>query len=85
MARGTVRYWAAAKDAAGVAEEPFEAVTLGDLVAKITLKYENPDLARVLGLSSFLVNGSPAGTRDPHAVEIPEGATVEVLPPFAGG
>ncbi|MEU8265521.1 MoaD/ThiS family protein [Sphaerisporangium sp. NPDC049002] len=85
MTRGTVRYWAAAKEAAGVAEEPFEAVTLGDLVAEITLKYENSDLARVLGRSSFLVNGNPAGMRDPHTVEIPQGATVEVLPPFAGG
>jgi saccharopine dehydrogenase-like NADP-dependent oxidoreductase len=49
MAKGTVRYWAAAKEAAGVAEEPFEATTLADLVAKITLKYRNPDLERVLG------------------------------------
>jgi sulfur-carrier protein len=85
MARGTVRYWAAAKDAAGIAEEPFDALTLGDLVAQITRKYENPDLARVLERSSFLVDGHPAGTRDRHAVELSEGATVEVLPPFAGG
>ncbi|MFC4590681.1 MoaD/ThiS family protein [Sphaerisporangium corydalis] len=85
MARGMVRYWAAAKEATGVAEEAFDAVTLGDLVAQITLKHENPDLVRVLGRSSFLVDGHPAGTRDPHAVELPEGATVEVLPPFAGG
>ncbi|MET8141571.1 MoaD/ThiS family protein [Sphaerisporangium sp. NPDC005288] len=85
MARGLVRYWAAAKEAAGVAEEPFEAVTLGDLVVQITSKHENPDLTRVLGRSSFLVDGAPAGTRDPHVVELPDGATVEVLPPFAGG
>jgi sulfur-carrier protein len=85
MARGTVRYWAAAKEAAGIAEEPFEALTLGDLVAEITQKTANPDLSRVLGRSSFLVDGSPAGTRDPFTVELPQGATVEVLPPFAGG
>lgn len=85
MARGVVRYWAAAKEATGVAEEPFEAATLGELVAQITLKYENPDVVRVLGRSSFLIDGHPAGIRDPHAVPIPEGATVEVLPPFAGG
>lgn len=85
MARGIVRYWAAAKAAAGIAEEPFEAHTLGDLVVEIMQKYENPDLSRVLGRSSFLVDGHPAGVRDPHAIELPEGATVEVLPPFAGG
>jgi molybdopterin converting factor small subunit len=85
MARGTVRYWAAAKDAAGVAEESFDANNLGDLMAKITQKHGKSDLPRVLGRSSFLVNGHPAGTRDPRTVELPEGATVEVLPPFAGG
>ncbi|WP_248962501.1 MoaD/ThiS family protein [Sphaerisporangium perillae] len=85
MARGTVRFWAAAKEAAGVAEEPFEALTLGDLVAQITLKYEKSDLPRVVARSSFLVNGDPAGTRDLRTITLPEGATVEILPPFAGG
>jgi len=82
MAVGTVRYWAAAKAAAGVAEEPFEAATLGELVKKIT---RNPDLERVLGRSSFLIDGNPAGKRDLDSIELPDGATVEVLPPFAGG
>lgn len=82
MATGTVRYWAAAKEAAGIAEEPFDASTLGDLVAKIT---KNHQLERVLQRSSFLVNGAPAGVRDPYSVDLPEGAVVEVLPPFAGG
>jgi molybdopterin converting factor small subunit len=82
MATGTVRYWAAAKAAAGVAEEPFDAATLGDLVAKIT---SNPELGRLLARCSFLVNGDPAGKRDPYQVELPQGAIVEVLPPFAGG
>ncbi|GIH29067.1 thiamine biosynthesis protein ThiS [Acrocarpospora phusangensis] len=82
MATGTVRYWAAAKQAAGVAEESFDAETLGDLVTKITV---NPDLAKVVGRCSFLINGSPAGKRDPYTVELPDGAVVEVLPPFAGG
>ncbi|MBP2705009.1 MoaD/ThiS family protein [Microbispora sp. RL4-1S] len=82
MATGTVRYWAAAKDAAGVAEEPFAADTLGDLLAQIS---RNPELARVLRRSSFLVDAAPAGTRDPHSITLPDGAVVEVLPPFAGG
>ncbi|WP_184958302.1 MoaD/ThiS family protein [Nonomuraea endophytica] len=83
MATGKVRYWAAAKDAAGVAEEPFEAVTLGELMTKITAGRD--DLARVMRRSSFLVDGDPVGRRAHDDVVLGEGVTVEVLPPFAGG
>ncbi|MFI6457600.1 MoaD/ThiS family protein [Streptosporangium amethystogenes] len=83
MATGTVRYWAAAKDAAGIAEEPFEAETLAELMTKITPGRE--ELARVLRRSSFLVNGDPVGRRAHETIVLAEGATVEVLPPFAGG
>ncbi|MCG5216933.1 MoaD/ThiS family protein [Streptosporangium sp. KLBMP 9127] len=83
MATGTIRYWAAAKDAAGLAEEPFDAATLGELMTKIT---ENRDkLASVVRRSSFLVDGDPVGKRDHDQIVLGEGATVEVLPPFAGG
>jgi sulfur-carrier protein len=83
MATGVIRYWAAAKDAAGVAEEPFEAATLAELMAKVTL--DRDELARVVRRSSFLVNGDPVGTRAHDTIVFAEGATVEVLPPFAGG
>ncbi|WP_326828883.1 MoaD/ThiS family protein [Streptosporangium sp. NBC_01810] len=83
MATGTVRYWAAAKDAAGIAEESFEAETLAELMTKITSSRE--ELARVVRRSSFLVNGDPVGRRAHERIVLPEGATVEVLPPFAGG
>lgn len=83
MATGKIRYWAAAKDAAGVAEESFEAATLDELMTKIT---ENrAELARVCGRSSFLVDGAPVGKRAHDTVVLAEGVTVEVLPPFAGG
>ncbi|GGO02704.1 MoaD/ThiS family protein [Microbispora bryophytorum] len=82
MARGTIRYWAAAKEAAGVPEEPFDAETLGDLLAGIS---RDPAVERVLRRCSFLVDGAPAGTRDPATIDLPDGAVVEVLPPFAGG
>jgi molybdopterin converting factor small subunit len=82
MATGTVRYWAAAKEAAGLAEEPFDAETLGELLVQIA---RNPRIEQVLRRSSFLVNGAPVGTRDPDGIGLPEGAEVEVLPPFAGG
>ena len=83
MAKGTIHYWAAAKDAAGVAEESFEAETLAELMANVTLGRD--ELARVVGRSSFLVDGDPVGRRAHGAVVLAEGVTVEVLPPFAGG
>ncbi|WP_043625343.1 MoaD/ThiS family protein [Nonomuraea candida] len=83
MATGKIRYWAAAKAAAGVAEEPFDAATLGELMTKIT--QNRAELARVVRRCSFLVDGSPVGKR-PHAeVVLADGVVVEVLPPFAGG
>ncbi|MBB2909231.1 molybdopterin converting factor small subunit [Streptosporangium becharense] len=83
MATGLIRYWAAAKDAAGVAEESFEAATLAELMTKITSGREK--LAQVARRSSFLVNGDPVGRRPHDSVVLPDGATIEVLPPFAGG
>ncbi|WP_049566773.1 MoaD/ThiS family protein [Nonomuraea sp. SBT364] len=83
MALGKVRYWAAAKQAAGVAEETFEAATLGELMTKITAN--RAELARIVSRSSFLIDGSPVGKRPHDEVPLGDGVTVEVLPPFAGG
>lgn len=80
MAVGTVRYWAAARAAAGVAEEPFDAATLGEVLDAAAAAH-GAALRRVFAVASFLVDGSRAG-RD---LLLPDGATVEVLPPFAGG
>lgn len=83
---GTIRYWAAAKAAAGVAEEPYEAVTLAEALAGARARHEGrPQFGRVLTGCSFLVDGDPVGTRDHTTVELRQGGTVEVLPPFAGG
>ncbi|MEU6476332.1 MoaD/ThiS family protein [Streptomyces sp. NPDC047017] len=84
MAKVTVRYWAAAKAAAGVAEEPHEAETLAGALAAARERHPG-DLARVLPRCSFLIDGDPVGTRDHETVRLIEGGTVEVLPPFAGG
>lgn len=84
MAKGLIRYWAAARAAAGVVEEPFEAVTLGQALATAAAG-RGADFERVLERSSFLVDGAPVGTREHSTVELADGATVEVLPPFAGG
>ncbi|MBT2208150.1 MULTISPECIES: MoaD/ThiS family protein [Actinomadura] len=86
MATGTIRYWAAAKAAAGVHEEPYDAVTLADAVsAALARDGRGEEFRRVVGRSSFLVDGDPVGTRPHASVALPEGGVVEVLPPFAGG
>ena len=79
-----VRYFAGARAAAGVAEER---VALGatDTVADVLAAESGrrgPDLARVLPACSVLLNG--VAVHD-HAVAVPDGAELDVLPPFAGG
>ncbi|MEV4560945.1 MoaD/ThiS family protein [Kitasatospora sp. NPDC049285] len=81
-----MRYWAAAKSAAGVAEEPYLAGTLAEALAAVRAAHTGrPELLRVLTMSSFLVDGDPVGARDHAAVALTAGGSVEVLPPFAGG
>jgi molybdopterin converting factor small subunit len=84
MARGTVRYWAAAKAAAGIAEEPYDAATLAQALDAARGRHPG-ELERVLLRCSFLVDGDPVGKREHETVRLAEGGTVEVLPPFAGG
>ena len=84
MAKGMIRYWAAAREAAGVSEEPYDAGTLADALAAAGSR-RGPEFARVLGRSSFLIDGEPVGTRDRTGIPLPDGGTIEVLPPFAGG
>ncbi|MBB6350225.1 molybdopterin converting factor small subunit [Nonomuraea muscovyensis] len=66
-----------------MAEESFEAATLGELMTKITR--DRAELARVVSRSSFLVDGTPVGRRPHDEVVLGDGVTVEILPPFAGG
>ncbi|MFI6944250.1 MoaD/ThiS family protein [Streptomyces sp. NPDC050418] len=84
MATGTIRYWAAAKSAAGLAEEPYDAETLAEALAGARERHPG-ELVRVLQRCSFLIDGDPVGTRGHETVRLAEGGTVEVLPPFAGG
>lgn len=82
-----VRYWAAARAAAGVAEEEVvlaPPVTLSALRAEIA-GHHDARVRNVLDVCSVLVGENPVGTRDPDSVVVPSGATVEFLPPFAGG
>jgi sulfur-carrier protein len=86
MAKVTIRYWAAAKEAAGVAEESIDADTLSDLL-NTAVASRKPDgrLAVVLARSSFLVNADPVGRAAKQSIVLDDGAVIEVLPPFAGG
>lgn len=84
MPRVTVRYWAAARAAAGVAESTAEASTLGELLAAVRAAH-GERLSAVLKRCSYVVDEQPAGRRDRDRVPLRDGAVVEVLPPFAGG
>ncbi|WP_375399389.1 MoaD/ThiS family protein [uncultured Amnibacterium sp.] len=76
----TVRYFAAAAEAAGREQEVLQvAPTAGALRAELTARY-GPAMAHVLQIGSLLVDG--VVTRDPDR---PVRARVDVLPPFAGG
>jgi sulfur-carrier protein len=83
MAVVTMRYWAAAKDAAGVAEQTVTADTLAAALSVIATAGSR--LSAVLARSSFLIDGNPVGMRAAEAVPLTDGAVIEVLPPFAGG
>lgn len=77
----TVRFYAGARAAAGVLEEPAEAPTLAALLTHLSATHHER-LALVLPACSFLVDGM--AWHDSEA-PLPSGATVDVLPPFAGG
>ncbi|MGH3291749.1 MAG: MoaD/ThiS family protein [Trebonia sp.] len=86
MAKVTIRYWAAAKEAAGMREESVDAVTLRDaLDAAVASRRPDTRLATVIARSSFLVNADPVGRVAKESIMLDEGAVIEVLPPFAGG
>ena len=74
----TVRYWAGARRAAGRAEESVAAGSLGELRELLLAR---SDLAAVVRVSSFLVDGEQAS----DTTLLPAGAVIDVLPPFAGG
>jgi len=78
----TVRYFAGARAAAGRSEERLPAGLDRDrFIAQLAARHGHR-LATVLTAASFLVNGT---TWRDHEAPLPAGATVDVLPPFAGG
>jgi sulfur-carrier protein len=82
----TLRYWASARSAAGVAEEKVEATSLGDALRAVqAFRTDQPRFAQVLAVCSYVVDDVPVGKRPHDSVLLEDGAQVEVLPPFAGG
>lgn len=85
----TVRYWAAARAAAGVDSDTVEVgsgSTLAEVLARLaSLHPDRPRLPGVLAVCSALVGDRPVGATDPADVTLASGDTVELLPPFAGG
>ncbi|WBB65828.1 MoaD/ThiS family protein [Micromonospora sp. WMMD812] len=78
----TVRYFAGARAAAGRSEEAVPAgPSLDDLRAELAGRHGDR-LAAVLRVASFLVDGVTCHDR---RTPLPAGATIDVLPPFAGG
>jgi sulfur-carrier protein len=80
----TIRYFAAARAAAGVESEPLELPDGGTVEHTLAAIRERhgAELARVLERCSFLLD--EVVVRD-RAARVPAGATIDVLPPFAGG
>lgn len=89
VGRITLRYWAAARHAAGVEHDVVESdepLMLAALVERaIALHPDATRLPDVLGVCSALVDDRPVGRADPAGVLVAPGSTVEFLPPFAGG
>ncbi len=80
----TVRYFAAAKAAAGTGEETIELPvesTLDDVLGAVGAGH-GAELGRVLQRCSFLVDEVAARRRD---LPLGDASTIDVLPPFAGG
>jgi len=82
----TVRYFAGARAAAGTGEERIDPTALPAPTMTGLLKWlsaaRGAPLAAVLPACAFLVDGL---SWHDHEAGLPAGATIDVLPPFAGG
>ncbi len=83
VAAVTVRYFAGARAAAGTGEEHVEIsreASLDELAGALAVRH-GAALGRVLASATFLVDEVSVARDAP----LRPGATVDVLPPFAGG
>ncbi|GAA4940580.1 MoaD/ThiS family protein [Actinoplanes utahensis] len=77
----TVRFFAGARAAAGTSSETVDAGTVDELIRLLADRH-GERLALVLKSASFLVDSLACHDR---RAALPDGTTVDVLPPFAGG
>ena len=84
-----LRYWAAARAAAGTDSDALEVagpVSLAELVDRARAAHaDSSRFSDVLSCCSVMVGDRPVTAGDPTLVIVAPGATVEFLPPFAGG
>jgi molybdopterin converting factor small subunit len=81
----TMRYYAAAREAAGITSEVVEAATLQDAL-RVTAQRHDDRYRAVLALCSFAVDGDVVtGEHVSGEHGVRDGAVIDVLPPFAGG
>lgn len=77
-----VRYFAGARDAAGVTQESLPGPTTAGALRTQLVARHGARLGEVLDRCALLVAGARAAD---DASPVPDGVTVDVLPPFAGG
>jgi sulfur-carrier protein len=80
----TVRYFAAARAAAGLPSEYVDigdSATVSDVLETVAIRHGEA-LRKVLAACSFLLDS--VAVRD-HTTRLRPGAELDVLPPFAGG
>ncbi|MBU6314121.1 MAG: MoaD/ThiS family protein [Actinomycetales bacterium] len=75
-----IRYFAAARAAAGVSIQRVEPASLTQILA--TVSADNTQLAHVIEQCSFLVDSVAVNDMD---IDIHAGSFIDVLPRFAGG
>ena len=75
-----VRYFAQARDAAGVAAEDVPGATVEEVLASAVERH-GPRLAAVLRSSAVWLDGEPCEQGD----QVAPGGEVAVLPPVSGG
>ena len=85
----TVRYWAAAKSAAGVDADMVEVAgptTLAAVLHEVLRRHaDSSKFEDVVGVCSILLGDRPVGGADPEEITVNAGDVLQLLPPFAGG
>lgn len=85
MTRVVLNYWAAARAAAGIASETFEASSIRAVLALARDAHPERSFGDVLAASSLMVDGQVVHEDELDLPVVGGSVEIEVLPPFAGG